>query len=348
MKANKTKTGMLVLLTAVLIPMSIFSQQEDVKIMVRNEGVDSTLKNRFFSTTFDVEDLGEMHRKLDSVFSTFDADLEKKIKVMAFSTDSMFNGFNFNGDFDFKHTMDSMFSFHKFSIDDNRVEKLLDGYHRKPGKQGWVFDDNNIALLRQKGMDVEVKTDSITENGKTVIRKKMIVKGSGDGKPIVIERFDALGGKEQELIAYSDSEAFTHPGKHIIIEHNDKRFKPSTLGHNHVKEISLADAEILIKGGVSPKVITAPALEPKNIEVQIKVKKEYGKEIKTIGMSMDFEDRKDLQVIILARDGQVVSDETLKKFTGTYSKAIEINEAISPYFFVVIRDKKMFGRLIQE
>ncbi|MGQ1786389.1 hypothetical protein [Saccharicrinis sp. GN24d3] len=349
MKLKKIKTVVVMLLAAIFVPISILAQQNEVKITVHKDGSDSTLKNSFYSTMFDVQDLGKMHEKLDSIFSTLDKDLDKKIKVMAFNADSMRKHFNFNTDFDFKHGIDSMFTFRKLSLDDKRIEKIIDSYHRKPGKRVWVLDEKYLDSLHHKGMNIKVKMDSVTENGRTVIKKEILIEGKGkDGEPIVIKRYNDSDEEREDIIAYHQKHGVKHPGEHVIIEKNNKRLRPGDYEHKHVEEIAISDAEILVKGGISPKVITAPALKPKNIEVNIKVKEEFGKQVKTIGMSLDFEDKEDLQVLILARDGQVVFDETLKNFSGTYIKDIEINEAISPYYFVVIRDKKMFGRLIQE
>ena len=349
MERTLIKSGLLVIIMAFIIPMSVFAQHKSVNVIVQKDGRDSLVTTDFFSTMFDVENVGEMHKKLDSIFATLGRDLNKRIKVMAFNSDSLFKEFQFNHQFEFDGSVDSIFSMHKLSTNDKRIDEIIKNFQLGPDKRIMMFDENNIDTALHKNMNIEIITDSVTENGKTVLRKEIIIKSEGEDGPVIIRKFDGEEGKGlDEVLAYSNKKSIKSHGKHIIVEKGDKMFKGRGTSPEKriVQEIQLADAELLVKGGISPKVITAPALHPKNIQVNVKVKEEFGKEIKTVGMSMTFDDNKGLQVKILDSMGRILFEETRKKFTGTYIKDIELNPAITPYYFIVVRGKKMFGRML--
>ncbi len=345
MNKRTLKIAILALLWAVIIPVSIFAQQRELKVMVHENGIDSTMSNNYYSTMFDVDDISEMHSQLDSILSGLDESFDKKIKVIAFNADSMLSNFYFeaNEDFRFAGRLDSMLSMQKMSANDKRVHDLLKTHGVFPDRHILKRKGYDLDSTHYKNMDVEVTTDSIVENGRIIVRKKLIVKDD------VVNRAGKTGETENVLIFKNRSEV-GNKSKHIIIEKNDARFKPRNTSaiYNHIEEIVLSDAEILVKGGVSPKVISSSPLKVNKLESQIKVKQEYGKEVKTFGMSLTFEDKADLKIILLANDGRVLLEETKKNFTGVYAKDIEIEKTLSPYYFVAIRDKKMFGRVLRD
>ncbi len=135
--------------------------------------------------------------------------------------------------------------------------------------------------------------------------------------------------------------------RHIGIEQNSKLLKSAetTPEDKHVREILLSDADILIKAGVSSKIITAPALKPTDAKVHFKVISKNGKQLKTVDVSLNFEERRKLEIKILDKNGRVLFEEIKKKFSGTYQTSIDMRDELSPYYFVAISDKRMFGRM---
>lgn len=135
--------------------------------------------------------------------------------------------------------------------------------------------------------------------------------------------------------------------RHIVIEQNTKLLKSAdtTPVDKGVQEIVLSDADILMKAGVSSKIITAPALIPMDAKVHFKVISKNGKQLKTVDVSLTFEERRKLGIKILDKNGRVLFEEIKKKFSGTYQTSIEMRDELSPYYFVVISDKRMFGRM---
>ncbi|GAF03952.1 hypothetical protein [Saccharicrinis fermentans] len=345
MKTKGNQSKVFILCAVFFVSVSLIAQQNEIKISAQTDDTDSTSTSHYFSTIFDVEDVGKMHEKLDSILSTLDEKLDKSIRVMAFSNDSLFNRFNF----DFDGPLDSLFSSFHWGMDENRIQRLLDSYGGKQGRNAWNWDDSYLDSLSREGFDVRIQRDSVYEDGRVVIKNEVIVEGKGeDGESKVIQRFLNQKDNNRSVQDHMHRFGIRHPEEHIAVEENKMRLKTKDEKHRYVEKISISHADILVKGGISPKVITAPALEPKNVEIKIDVKEEFNKKIKTIGMSMQFDDTNDLHVLLLAKDGQRLFEEKLKKFTGTYHKDIEINEAFSPYYFVVIRDKRMFGRLIHQ
>ena len=321
MKTLMLKSSLIAFAFAIIIPMSVLAQHKSVKVQVHNDGGDSIVSQSIFSTMFEINDLGEMHKKLDSIWATLDKDLKKRINIMAFDSDSLFNDFHFNHHFDFDGDIDSIFSRQKFSVDDKRIDELIKKFQKGSGKKMWLFDEDNLDTASLKNMNVEVITDSVTEGGKTIIKKEIIVKSKDDGS-VIIKQNAQEGNKE--VLAYSDGKAFETPGKHILIRKGHKAFKPKGVVAEKrvVEEIPISDAELLVKGGVSAKVIAASPLHPKNIEVNVKVSEEYGKKSKTVGMSVTFEDKKGIQVKILDAEGRILFEEVKKKFTVLIKKIL--------------------------
>ncbi|WP_066631144.1 hypothetical protein [Labilibacter marinus] len=345
MKKYMLKSFIIMVLIAVLTPLSIIAQHNHVKVEVLNEEGDSVTSNYFYRTMFNVGEVNDMHKKLDSIFSTLDKDLNKRIEVIAFNNDSIFNQYRF------EHNLDSVLLMHKLSTNDKRINALIRSHSSKPGKQVWVFDENDMDSTIHKNMNIEVVTDSMTENGKTVIKKRVIVMNGSDGResPIVIKHSsDGEGADVQQVMAYSSVGTHKYPGETIRIVKGDKKIKAkgAKSSQKFVAEIPISDAEVLVRGGVSPKVITGEALHPNDIAVHVKVKEEFGKEVKTAGLYLTFEDVEDMQVKILDRNGRILFEEVKKKFTGEYKKDIEMKNALSPYYFVVVRNKQLFARMI--
>lgn len=138
----------------------------------------------------------------------------------------------------------------------------------------------------------------------------------------------------------------TEQGRSIVIEQNAKLLKTEEANPTakSIQEIVLSDADILIKGGISSKIITAPALTPTDTKVHFKVTSKNGEQLKTVDVSLTFEESRNLQIKILDKNGRVLFEENKKKFRGIYHTALEIKDELSPYYFVAISDKRMFGR----
>ncbi len=356
MKKKIINSILFILLVAILMPVSIFAQHKNISVIMNQSNCDdSTSTNDFYSSVFDVDDINEMHNKLDSIFAKLGNDMEKRIKVVAFKNDSLLDNFKFKHDFDFdfNYNIDSVFNMHKLNTNDKRIDELLKSRNFKPHMNLWMFDDEKLDSLDLKEMNVQITTDSIIGDGKTIYRKKIIIrpKEGDESFPIIIQEFDSNEPeKNDKIIAFKHKEGLRHPGKRIIVERNDKRLKNPNIATNKklVEEILLSDAEILLKGGIASKVLLAPQLKPNDVEVKIKVKDDFGKKTKVIGVSFNFGDTRDLKVIFLNKNGQVLYNETKKNFSGKYETEIEFDESTTPIYFIAIRDKKMFGRKIND
>ncbi len=347
MKKRLNSLMLLFVITAT-IPLLLMSQHRELKVMVQEGENDSITQDGFFTTIIDVVDLDKMHQQLDSIFMQLDGRFQKRIKVMAFNRDSVFKDFDFQ--FDFDGDLDSIFEMSKLSSNDKRIDALLKSHQMEPGKQVWVFKDKDGK--GHEGVDVEVLRDSVTQDGRTVIKKRIIVKSKEgeDGESVIIKEFNEedLSG-QGDVIAYRSKNAVRYPGKNIQVEKGEKFVKHSDKNAGSSKvvdQIKLEDAELLERAGLSPGLITAPALRPARVEVQVKIKEEFGNEKKTVGMSLDFDDVENTQVYILDKDGHILFEEQKKKFSGKYQKDIEMNNALSPYYFIVVRGKNMFGRIL--
>ncbi|TLX76497.1 hypothetical protein E9993_06300 [Labilibacter sediminis] len=353
MKKLSYKIGFLALAIAILIPTSIFAQQKEVHVFMHKDSSKcDSLISKFWSTTFKVESVKKMHEKLDSIFEVLDEDLQKQIKILAYDAESMLN------DFEFKVGFDSVFSLHKLSTNDMRIDALLKAHQPKGGLNKIVIKDGRIINehgVHPDELNIEVITDTVIKNGKTLITKEVIVMSDdsllGADAPMVIKKYGEEGEPNKEIvIAYKHKEGFKQPGEHIKLERAQRTIKEGKVvgRKEYVVKIDIADAELLVKGGVSPKVISAPALKPAKIGVNIKVENKFGNQLKSVGMSVDFEDSAPLHVLVLDNRGRKVFEDKRKSFTGTYSYNVEINESLTPYYFLMIRNKQLFGRKIQD
>lgn len=341
----------LIFLVAAIMPLSIFAQNKQAKVMVKeyNEmSSDSVSPLSFWSTEFDVDNLATLHSQLDSIFNELDEDFFKRVKVMAFRMDSLNdNGeWNFFDDLDADANVDSIFNyFSKLSTNDKRIEHMIQSSHLQFNQE---IELDSLLNNTIKDLDVQVYNDSTVENGKTIITKKVIIigyKNSQDNtNPAVVKSLNDKGDKE--IIAYHHKQAVEQEGKQIRIEKGDREIKRKGSDNNnmHFQEITLKDAELLVKAGISPKLIVSPALSPVNTQVNIEVKEEYSKKLKEVTVSLDFNDEKSMEVLLLDKDGNIISSEKNKKASHSYSKVIEVREGLAPYYFLVIRDKKLFGR----
>jgi hypothetical protein len=343
----------LIFLLAALMPLSIFAQNKQAKVMVKefNEmSNDSVLPLSFWSTEFDVDDLATLHSQLDNIFNELDEDFFKRVKVMAFKMDSLNNNEEWKlfEDLDVDTNIDSIFNyFSKVTTNDKRIEHMIKSAHPTFTQE---IELDTLLKNTVKDMDVQVFNDSTVENGKTIITKKVIINGyknsQENASPAVVKSSDDKGDKK--ILTYHNKQAVEQEGKQIRIEKGDREIKRKGSNdiNKHFEEITLKDAELLVKAGISPKIIVSPALNPINTEVNIQVKEEYSKKVKEVTVSLDFNDEKPMEVILLDKDGNTISSEKIKKPSRSCSEVIEIREGLAPYYFLVIRDKKIFGRKI--
>ncbi len=137
--------------------------------------------------------------------------------------------------------------------------------------------------------------------------------------------------------------------RHVAIEQNTKLLKSveTTSADKLIQEILLSDAAILIKAGISSKVIIAPALVPTNTKVHFQVISRDGKQLKAVDLSLTFEKSRKLEIKILDKNGRVLFEEIKKNFSGTYQTSMKMKDELIPYYFVAISDKRMFGRILR-
>ena len=354
MKSLIFKSRLATLILAVITSISVIAQQNKVKVMFPSNKSDSISDHNFYSAMFDIEDIGEMHQKIDSILIGLDDELEKKIKIFAFNPDSAFKGFHFNHHFDFEGNVDSMFSSNNFILKDKRIEELLNSHCNKKNNKDLrfhYFDGRDSIDLNNRHF--KIITDSVVKNGNTVINKKIIIKDRGgvNDHSIVIKRFkDEEGRWNEEITELKNDHALRLPRGRKQMKKGCKQRKPIMLRSKHkmMQDIPLSDAALLVKAGISSKIITAPSLKPSNVEVKVAVKTEFGDHIKTVGISVTFDDMEDLEVKVLDSTGRTIFEETRKKFTGTYTKDLDVGIDSGSYYLLMIRNKKLFGKVINK
>ncbi len=327
-----------------------FAQGQTKHIVIKQsiDGCDTISPFSIWSNEFDVMDIESMHEKLDSIFEKLDEDLNKRIKVIAFDFDSLPNGFSHLNDIDFDFNTDSIFKHFMISSNDQRFDDLLKSNKLFFGDNG-EFDFDSIANSLSDSMDVEITTDSIMENGRSIIKKKIVINGKeiDENSPVIIKEFNNDGGNQKEVvIAYKDKKEVSRPEKHIVVSKGSEKPLDGTTNHDVIEEISLADAELLVKAGISPKVITSPALRPESVKVDVTVEEKFQNIIKKVTFAFNFKDEKGIEVTLLDKDGNTLSKEKVKNTSGAYSKTIDVNEGLSPYYFLLVKDNKLFGRII--
>lgn len=155
----------------------------------------------------------------------------------------------------------------------------------------------------------------------------------------------SINNRVKELIETGQTEQ----DRHIVIEQNTKLLKTVETNPRDkpVQEIVISDADILIKGGISSKIITAPALTTTDAKVHFKVTSKNGEQLKIVDISLTFEESRNLQIKILDKNGRVLFEENKKKYRGIYHASMEMKDELSPYYFVVVSDKRMFGRMLR-
>ncbi len=290
---------------------------------------DTALINPFsmWSTEFDVEDIRKMHEKIDSIFGHLDKDLNKRIRISAFdSIAGFYNGFD-----DFNSMMDSSFT-HDFKMlgSDKRIEEILKRY--QDGFNGRDIWNDSLFINPDSTMNLNIKTDTIIKDGEQTIIQRITINSKG------LEDMDKFFG---------NNEPFTG-AVHVNKESSSKRIVNDNklVSTDYVGEITLKDAEILNKGGISPKLIVSPALSPDKQEVRVEVENEDGKEVKNVIFILDFEDKATSELIVLDKKGNRVFEEKKKNFSGELNQKIKIIDSYAPYYFLVIRNGQLYGKKI--
>ncbi len=358
MKSLNSKVIIAVLVIASLFSLKVPAQNTNSTAVIKelqnakDDSVHSSLS--FYSTEFEVNDLSVMHKKLDSIFNSLDKDLNKKIKVLAFKLDSVNKGFMLFQNFDFQMNMDSLMDeFSKRYANDKRVEELLKKHLGTDVNSNMVFND---SLLSGKNhiMNIEVMTDSIQDGAKTIVKQKIIIKSDidtiGNENPVIIEKVLSDDGTKSDVtISYQNKKEVIHPDYNVKVEKFDKVKKDAAtnIRSEYIEEIPLADIDILLKAGIPARVIIAPELIPDKINLNVKSEEKFGHQKRIIALSLDFSNQSSMQVILLNNNGRNIFEENKKKFAGTYSHEIEIDESMVPYYFLIIKNGKLFGRLIK-
>ncbi len=351
MKKLINKSFILFALMISVLSLPVVGQTKTKHVIIKQsvDGCDSISPLSIWSSEFDFIDVESMHEKLDSIFEKLDEDLNKRIKVLAFDFDSLPEEFSHFNDIDYGINADSIFGKFRVSSIDKRIKELLKSNNFNLGDRGTV-DFDSIANSINDSLSVEISTDSIMKNGRAIVKKKIIIDGKemDEDSPVIIKKFKDDEGNEQEIvIAYKDKKVIHHPGKHIEVLKGSSMPLIGEKRHKLIEEIPLADAELLVKAGISPKVITSPALKPKSINVDVEVEEKFDNKIKRVSLTFEFEDEKGIKVTLLDRYGNVLSNEKVKSTSGTYTKTVEVNEVMAPYYFLIVKNNKLFGRMIR-
>lgn len=354
MKHIVRKIGLLVFLFTIFVPFSILAQQK-MEVMLQNNGesICDSMHTSYRSTMFDLDNMDLMHKELDRIFSALDDSLRQKMNAGSFNMDSLARYFDFN--FDFNGDLDSLMSIRELRNNNKFLDlDTLLKYHYGINDLNKISQEDNYNHFHPSpysGMNIEVTTDTINEDGNVIITKKVIIVSNDSLHTNNSNEYKGENDVDSDgKVTNTYKEGFRHPNKHIKIESGKSEIKTSGTSENkkYISNIDISDSELLVKAGISSKIITSPALKPSKVGVNVKVENKYGKEMKDTGLSIDFKDTAPIHVIILDKDGNNIYEERQKSFTGTYTHHVELNEILEPYYFLIIRNKKLFGRKLYD
>ncbi len=273
---------------------------------------------------FDLSDIQNLHEKIDSLFRQMNGGMDMSAGFPAFdSLPGMFKGF---GDFD--QLMDSSFMNELPMLgDERRLEDMVKHFNVDP--------NDSVFLKQHPDMDVNVKTDTIIKDGsKTIVQKITINSNNSKDLADLGGYFDSGIRMDNEVTPVQKEKA---PNE---IESSGQ------ASESCIEDITLQDAEILNKGGISSKLIVAPALKPNKQDVKVVVDKKKGKEVNNVCLSVRFDGKATTELLILDNNGNTVYEEKKKNFDGKLSHSVEVESSSAPYYFLVVRNNQLYGKKI--
>jgi len=312
MKQYKIISACFAVFFALLMSASGIAQQKHVVIKKTSSSESDSTETETISN---FDSFKELYHRLDSLKGFGNDDVKSLFKIEGFSLDSMYKR-NFGFDMDF----DSLFSHNYFNEDG--FEKFFDEF---PSVSGSTFFFKHDFDSISKDSNVEMFIDTVKSDDGIKITKKVIVHSGGGNN----NEWNDLDKNKKVIIKSSNPEG-------VGLEEGEV-----------VADLSLSDIGILKLGGISDKIITSSALEPEKVNIDVNVKAKDGMVVKKVNMILSFSKEANTQVIVLNKEGAVISKETIKNQKGELKKEVIVHEEEKPYYFLVVRDVKLFSKKIQ-
>lgn len=321
-KYSKKRSGLSVafLIMAFCFGMSTQAQQKSVKVKVITNGnnreitIDTTIvDDNVLFLDFD-DQLRSIN--MDSLFRAHSNDMEKIMEEMSINMDSFPNmdfNFNFDGDMEEIHQQIAKVLAHN-GVKLENLGKLQSG---TPHKKVLIGDDN------EQGEDSVMVQSFVDEDGNHVkIIKKRIRVGDNE--------------EEENTIIINSSDDGD----------NSRTKMPTNNMTINVEAIPMEEISMLKKLGYSKKALFNEPLNVENFKVSIKKKIEN--DLKQMFVKIECqlpEDEGDCEMQMIKKDGGVkVKEEDV--LSGEVKKEFEVKQEEAPYYFILSKNNRLFGRKI--
>ncbi len=331
---------------SLFIVVSLFSIKSFASVFNNNYvGVDN--KFGYDSVTVDNKVLMQKAR-LDSFRNVLDTVVNKKIIVKGFDLDSVLNGINVNKLL-FNSFVDSMFLVLKKSNNIDDIGKVLKEL-KFLSKAYYRTDGNNVRINLKPSDDLIIKYDTIRKIDK-VIYKSMYFVFPKQTKPkfkdpLIVKEITKQGNLQfvnmriNEKMKYKD---FNKEHYEIILTDSSIKTEENR-NKRYIIDIPVSDIRYLKKAGVSNRILESKSLVPDAISADIKIEDKFGLKQNSITLNFTFKEAQNTKVIIVNNNGDKIFFQNMKNFKGTYSKKVYMNKEFTPYYFVIIRNKQMYGK----
>ena len=248
---------------------------------------------------------------IDSIIDSRIEDLDKAVKIITVITDSL------------EKTAKS----YTYSINSNdTVFKAVSG-------------SIGIDAITDEDMNVIINIDTL-KDGKIV--KKITISSSGD-----------VPDAEQIVVMSAGDDAEVIHGNHVMIMKGDDdneeiiwHTKNSSTPKETLNTVPVADLYLLKKAGFSANTITSEPLELKSLNVNIERKKTSDTDILNLSLEMTMPENDKATVTLIDCNGAKKEEKSFKD-SDKVSVKFEMNKKSTPYYIVVLQDKKVWTKKIE-
>ncbi len=253
---------------------------------------------------------------IDSIVNAHTGDIDKHMKVMAFHMDSLSD---MNFDFDFEHGED--------------IEKMHIEIERMLKEKGVAMEElENVHKIGANNMIF------ISKDGENTVDVETIVNEDGEQVKIITKKIhlEHIDGDEDHMTYVIKSGGDKHP-----MHWHSKSDMPSVK----VESIPVDEIAFLKKAGVSSKKLLNEPLKVENFKIKIekKIENEVKQTLLHIECLLPSEGEYALEMI--KKDGASKTSES-NIAAGEFKKEFELQKEEAPYYLILSKNNKLFGRKI--
>ncbi len=307
------------------------------------------VNNKFIYDSVKVNNKVLMQKaRLDSFRNVLDTVVNKKIIVKGFNLDSVLSGIKVNNLL-FNSFVDSVFFVLKKSNNINDVGKILKEL-KFLSKPYYRIDGNSVRINLKPSDDLIIKYDTIRKIDKVIYKSMYFVFPKHTkpkfNNPLIVKEIIKQGNLQFVNMRVNEKTKYKDFNK----EHYEILSTRSSIktGENRSKryiiDIPVSDIKYLKKAGVSNRILDYRPLVPDAISAEVKIDDKFGLKQKSITLNFTFKEAQNTKVIIINNNGNKIFFQKMKDFKGTYSKKVYMNQEFTPYYFVIIRNKQMYGK----